>query len=207
MFNNTISTKINTNMDYNSYLSDCDLINKYNLINIYQKPKLENIVLEFSIENENNSSAGNSIKAALVLYFISMLYPFVNIKNTKTNDTNKLKNTTIKYNFKIIFSNKKEINLFLSTFFIENWNALLLDDFILFSSKFDKSKIIHKKEVFKTKLPLQSFFELESFFSKVVTEINPKDLIMNLNFLFSNLIIGGNRKTLIQNLPNFWISG
>ena len=204
-----LSTKINTNIDYNynSYLSDCDLINKYNLKNIYQKPKLETIVMDFSIENDTNSLSGNSIKAALVLYFISMLYPFVNIKKAKTNDMNKTKNTNIKYKFKIIFSNKNEINSILSTIFIENWNTLLLEDFILFNSKFNKTKAIFKKEVFKTKIPLQSFFELESFFSKVVTEINPKDLSVNLNFLFSNFIIGQNRKNLIQNLPNFWISG
>ena len=204
-----LSTKINTNIDYsyNSYLSDCDLINKYNLKNIYQKPKLETIVVDFSIENDTNSLSGNSIKAALVLYFISMLYPFVNIKKAKNNDMNKTKNPNIKYKFKITFSNKKEINSILSTIFIENWNTLILEDFILFNSNSNKTKAILKKEVFKTKIPLQSFFELESFFSKVVTEINPKDLSVNLNFLFSNFIIGQNRKDLIQNLPNFWISG
>lgn len=204
-----ISTKINTKSDYtyNSYLSDCDLINKYNLLNIYQKPKIENIVLGFSIENDTNSSTENSIKAALALYFISMLYSYVNIKKIKTNDANKTKNTNIKYNFKIIFSNKEEISSFLSTFFIENWNTLLLDDFVLFNSKFSKTKVSLEKEVFKTKIPVQSFFELETFFSKVSTEINPKELNINLSFLFSNLIVGKKRKDLIQNIPNFWISG
>jgi len=202
------STKINNEADYtyNSYLSDCDLINKYNLQNIYTKPRLKNIVVEFSIKNEINSSVSATI-AASVLYIITNFYPFVTVKKSKSNDLNKLKNINTEYNFKVIFSNKQEINSFLSTLFVENWNTLLLDDFLLFNSKFCETKIAHEKEILKTKIPLQSFFELETFFSKVITDINPKNLSVNLNFLFSNFIVGQYRKNLIQNLPNFWISG
>ena len=126
------STKINNEADYtyNSYLSDCDLINKYNLQNIYTKPQLKNIVVEFSIKNELNSSVSATI-AASVLYIITNFYPFVTVKKSKSNDLNKLKNINTEYNFKIIFSNKQEINSFLSTLFVENWNTLLLDDFLL----------------------------------------------------------------------------
>jgi len=203
-----ISTKTNNKIDYsyNLYLSDCDLINKYTLRNVYQKPHIKNIVVDFSIKNETSNAVSASISAA-VIYVLTNFYPYVITKKSKNSNSDKHKNNSTEYNFKAIFSNKQEINSFLSTLLVENWNTLLLDDFVLFSSKFNETKICHEKEVFKIKIPIQSFFELDMFFSKVATEINPKNFEINLNLLFFNFTVGQNRKNTIQNLPNFWISG
>jgi hypothetical protein len=43
----------------NNYLSNCDLINKYNLKNIHHIPRLKKIVLDFNLFDFLNSSDFN----------------------------------------------------------------------------------------------------------------------------------------------------
>jgi hypothetical protein len=104
----------------NQYLSNCDLINKYNLLNIYQKPKLNKIILEFSIKNfiealnskENQEKFNETqIKAFLFIYLLIAAVPFINNK-VKMVKNKEIKETT-NYSLKFTYSNDMYIYNFL----------------------------------------------------------------------------------------------
>ena len=50
------------NTKYNNYLSNCDLINKYNLKSVYDTPKLDKIILDFNLANFLNAIDSSSAK-------------------------------------------------------------------------------------------------------------------------------------------------
>lgn len=209
----SILTSHTTNHVFNDYISKCDLINKYNITSIYDIPQLSKIVLEFSSDDVINSLdiAGKKewdsdlqVKSFLLLYLLSLNYPFINF--------NKIKSTRedSKFSIKIILSSKKEIFLFLVSLFHENWNLLVLDDFSFF--KFSVNRYIkymkkNKSFVLNSKIPASSFFELDNFLNKNLLGISSKNLNIKASFLFLNNI-GKDKLSLntIKNIPLFWIT-
>jgi len=202
-----------------SYLSHCDLINKYNFKNVHEIPELKKIVLELNLEDfllscdfsqKEQTDSNTQIRAYIIIYILMGLMPFINF-NKSAGSSLKAKSVENNYSLKIILSNKKEINSFLTSLFIENWSKLLLEDFLLFkntknlSSK--KVKSPSKSIVLNTIIPGSIFFEVESLLTKNLTGINSKTLKFRLNFLISNMSNTKNSNNLIKNLPFFWISG
>ena len=136
-----------------NYLSNCDLINKYNLTNINKIPKLTEVAIEVSSSDILNSSeiAGKNeldselqIKSYFILYLIQALIPFISFNNSK-----KVKEDGLNYSLKIVLSAEDEIYSFLIKFFIENWNKLLAEDFS-FWSKSDNNSLnttLHQKKI------------------------------------------------------------
>ena len=202
-----------------SYLSNCDLINKYNFKNVHEIPELKKIVLELNLEDfllscdfsqKEQTDSNIQIRAYIIIYILMGLMPFINF-NKSSSSSLKAKSLENNYSLKIILSNKKEINSFLTSLFIENWSKLLLEDFLLFkNTKNSQSKKIQsatKSVVLNTIIPGNIFFEIENLLTKNLTGINPKTLKFRLNFLIANMSKIKNFNNLIKNLPFFWISG
>jgi hypothetical protein len=199
-----------------NYLSNCDLINKYNLTNINKIPKLSEVAIEISSSDILNSSeiAGKNeldselqIKSYFILYLIQALIPFISFNNSK-----KVKEDGLNYSLKIVLSAEDEIYSFLINFFVENWNKLLAEDFS-FWSKSDNNLLnttLHQKKIIiQRKIPAEAFFEIDSFLSKGSFGIIAKNLNLKIKFIFQNNNVKEQNTpiNLIKNTPLFWISG
>jgi len=209
VFNNSLSR-----YDYESYISNCDLINKYNIKNIHQIPKLDKIVLELDLKDLLNSyetvvkdqtDSVAQVKAFLILYVFMGMFPF--IKASKSiSSSGRLKTTNQQYSLKIVLRTKEQLNSFLFSLFVENWQKLSLEDFRLFKN--DRIKNAAEKIfVLNSLVPGGCFFDINEFLSKSLSGLNSKNFKFRLNFSFNNFIDIKNRNNLIKNLPFFWISG
>lgn len=209
------SSKINNSL--NNYLSICDLINKYNFKSVYNAPKVEKIVIDFNIfdflaasdfKDKEQTDSNVQVQAAALLYILTGFISYINF-NKSLSSIKKLKISENNFSLKVSISNSKEIETFLFTFFIENWSKLLAEDFLFFKNlqKNPLKNASAKSFVFSNIVPASCFFELESFLTKTITGVNPKNLNFKINFLFKTPINFKNSQNLIKNLPYFWISG
>ena len=110
------------------YLVNYDLIQKYNLKNIYQRPKIKKIVLHFLVKdllastNFAKKVTNNiQIKAFFIFYSLFALNSYINIVKPSFNKILQ-KNADNQYSLKIILSSREDINNFLLMLFIENYN-------------------------------------------------------------------------------------
>lgn len=205
--------KFKNNFIKNDYLSYCDQINKYNIKNIHKVTKLKNIVLDFSLNNFIKAAEYNTneeellikTKAFVFLYLLNTTLPFINSNKLKIIKKQE-KDSSAFYSLKIILSNRKDINQFLFTLFIENWQNTFIDDTKILENKKFSNKILNNILLFNCILPANIFFEFNNVLN-VITGINSKDLFINMSFIFKNPILTKNNKNLIKNLPLFWISG
>jgi len=208
------SYNYNSNQKFNTYLSNCDLINKYNFKSSYEVPNLKKIIVEVKLKDfllayngfeQDQTNTISQIKAYLLMYSLCGFIPYLNCnKNTLSKFS---KNSDINYSLKVTFSSLKEKNFFLTSLFVENWSELKLDSI----SIFDKTKIkstssVSKSFGFSTVLPGNSFFEVTDLFQKGANIFNSKLLKFHVNFLISNSRVKHN-KNLIKNLQFFWING
>jgi hypothetical protein len=206
-------TASSINHKYTRYLSACDLLNKYNFKNINELPKLKKVVLEFSsfdilssyeIGNKQEWDSELQLKSFLLLYLLQSNKPFVNLNKVQAvRDINN-------FSVKAILSSEKEIQLFLSSIFVENWNTLVLDDFLLFKGSIAKyNRYLQRNNVFvlNTKIPVSSFFELNTFLTKNLFNISSKNLNIKVSFVFFNKLNKNKNVSLklIKNLPLFWV--
>ena len=207
-------TKIKINHKFNTYLLDCDLLNKYSIKNINQAPKLKKIILELPLEElikASESSTGSEvnddtqIQSFLILYLLSAFIPYIVFKKSK-----RLKDSLKKFSVKFVLSEKSDINNFLVTFFVENWFKLKVQDFILFKNRIHNVNscfITDSKFTFNTKVPINSFIEIENFLNQSNMGLNSKELFLNINFLIHNPLPYKieNSTFFVKNLPLFWI--
>ena len=201
----------------NQYLSNCDLINKYNLLNIYQKPKLNKIILEFSIKNfiealyskENQEKFNETqIKAFLFIYLLIASVPFINNK-VKMVKNKEIKETT-NYSLKFTYSNDMYIYNFLFYFFIENWTFIAKENkniFLLENLNFSTQNTNYNSFNLKSILPVYVFSDMEYIINNSNFDLNSKELNLNINYLINAPKKIKNLNSLIKNLPLFWISG
>jgi|TARA_B110000091_G_scaffold8982_1_gene8694 hypothetical protein len=194
------------------YLSTCDLINKYNIKNIYNKPKLDKIVLELNLENLINSSDfsdkeqtnSNLQTLSYLTAYILKFKPYINFNKSKLSLSKSTKlSVPANYSLKLSFSTKSEINNFLSSFFTKKWSELNSDDFS-FLEKPKKNQTSLNKLVLNTTVSSVFFPELEEFFKKDIGGVNSKNLRLKLNFSFSNPLFLKDSDKVIKNLPFFW---
>jgi len=196
----------------NQYLSNCDLINKYNLKNIYQKPKLNKIILDFSLKNfvdslniKENQERFNEIqiKSFLFLYLLTGAIPLINNKLIVLK--NKEVKENVNYSLKFSYGNDSSIYNFLFFFFIENWPSIFKENKNIFL-------VINKEKEFnlfnlKIVLPTSVFSEIDYIINNSTFDLNPKELNLNINFLISIPQKNKNLNSVLKNLPLFWISG
>jgi len=209
VFNNSLSP-----FDYESFIFKFDFIYKLNIKNIYQISKLDKIVLELDLKDLLNSyetvvkdqtDSVAQVKAFLILYVFMGMFPF--IKASKSiSSSGRLKTTNQQYSLKIVLRTKEQLNSFLFSLFVENWQKLSLEDFRLFKN--DRIKNAAEKIfVLNSLVPGGCFFDINEFLSKSLSGLNSKNFKFRLNFSFNNFIDIKNRNNLIKNLPFFWISG
>lgn len=211
---NSVFTNSFSHNNYESYISNCDLINKYNVKSVHQIPKLDKIVLEldmkdllnsYEISSKDQTDSVAQVKAFLILYIFIGLFPYIKASKA-VSSSGRLKTTNLQYSLKVVLRRKEEINNFLFSLFVENWQKLSLEDFKLFKNERVKSKA-EKTFVLNTLLPVDCFFDISEFLSKSLTGVNSKNLKFRLNFSFNSPINVKDRNKLIKNLPFFWISG
>ncbi len=211
---NSVFTNSFSHNNYESYISNCDLINKYNVKSVHQIPKLDKIVLEldmkdllnsYEISSKDQTDSVAQVKAFLILYIFIGLFPYIKASKA-VSSSGRLKTTNLQYSLKVVLRRKEEINNFLFSLFVENWQKLSLEDFKLFKNERVKSKA-EKTFVLNTLLPADCFFDISEFLSKSLTGVNSKNLKFRLNFSFNSSINVKDLNKLIKNLPFFWISG
>ena len=203
-----------TNFKQNDYLYNCDFVNKYAIKTIYQKPKLQKISVNFSINQlkktgiiENDRTI--SLKSFLILYILFFFKPYCNY-SVLENKRVKIETINEKIELMITLSNNEEINFFLRTLFVENWERVLEENFNLFTSKELSSKKVNSDQTqnFSKKAVISSYslFEIDQLLKKVFNRVNTKEIVFDINFFFSN-INSQQSKNCIKNIPFFWING
>ena len=115
--------QMKSNSTFNSYLSSSDLINKYTLKTTKKSPKLDKLIIEFSLTDNlkfvaDNTEITNSfkIKTFFLLYSFFSFLPFIKIIKTKNL---RKKKTSVKINtsLKIILKQENRMNAFLFLLF------------------------------------------------------------------------------------------
>jgi len=204
-----------TNFKQNDYLYNCDFVNKYALKTIYQKPEIQKISISFSINQlkktgvmENDRTI--SLKSFFIFFILFFFKPYCSY-SVMENKRIKIEEINEKIELTITLSNKEEINLFLRTLFVENWERVLEENFNLFNFKEISSKkrlnsIPNKIFCKKVALSSYSLFDVDQLLKKLFTRINTKEVFFDINFFFSNITLQ-QPKNCIKNIPFFWING
>lgn len=205
-----ISSKIDYNR--NCYLSDLDLINKYNLLDKKQIPSLNQIVISLPINTflnnlvDSNFSQFDSepqIKAFLLLFLLNSTAPYVDFKCLAL-----VKSKENFLSLRLSLMGADSINDFLVRLFIEtnstlNLNLSPIED-SLNQVKF--SSLRKKKFTLTSFVLVQKFFELELMLNRILFGINSNELLLKINFIFHNPAkLNVSHQTIIQNSSFFWI--
>ena len=200
----------------NSYLSNLDLINKYNLPSVYSVPKLQNITVTLSLNNIINACDFKNvlikdheiqIKSFLLFYITFLIVPL--FKNSKIQLVKASeKNLQMNYILKVTLISSIDINEFLFLVFIENWQQFLLEENALFK-KNSYTPLNTNFLNFRTQLYLNNLISFQSIFSLLLNNISLKEVPLKLSFRIkiSKSVKINNKFTLLKNLPLFWISG
>jgi len=192
------------------YLSNCDLIYKYNSKNVYCLPKIKKIVLELNFEsflNSFNSSTennSNNMKGVIILYILTNLMPFINFNTSDAFSKTKLQDDK-KYTLKIMLNDAYDIHFFLFLLLVENWSKLIAEDFSLInkSKNFNSSLTNY---ILRTSIVISSFFDIHKFSGNYFTNLNTKTFSIKVNLILSNKIKSKNTTKLVKNISPIWIS-
>ena len=195
------------------YLVDYDLIHKYNLKNIYQRPKIKKIVLHFLLKDLLSSTNSVKkitnniqIKAFFIFYILFSLNSYINIAKTSFNKLLQ-KNADNEYSLKVILSSRKDINNFLLMFFVENSNQFAKENLEIFKKKNHKGLEFTKNQFcYNFSVPGKSFFDLNDFFRQNTKDTNLKDLNIKLSFVFDGVTKTKNINNLIKSISFFWVA-
>jgi hypothetical protein len=195
------------------YLSNCDLINKYKLSSLNKKPILRNISLELTYSNifesldkltKNESDSEIQVKSFLILYIFKLFQPLVDFGGTA-----KIKEAKSGWSIRILLSEEEDLHFFLKTIFIENISKILVEDFSFFHTQ---NNILYdigsdqKTCLVNSKIPVESFYEIDNFLTKNLLGISPEKLNVDVKFLFQNNNITDQNSSikLIKNTQLFW---
>lgn len=210
MFNFSHSS---TNHKFNDYLSSCDLINKYNLKNLHDRPQLDQIIVNVKLKDfllaaeipeTEQTHAISQIKSYLVVYTLLGFIPYLNCnKNALLKFS---KNLDVNYSLKLVFSSFSEKCIFLTSIFVDNWTTLKLDNISVLNKIQSKKSSLAPKFLVTSTLPGNAFAEVGELFQNQSTLFNVRLLKFHINFLISNPKLKNNHN-LIKNLQFFWING
>jgi len=205
----------NKKFDYivSDYLVNYDLIHKYNLKNIYRRPKIKKIVLHFLLKDLLASSNlgrkvtnNTQIKAFFIFYILFSLNSYINITKTSFNKMLQ-KNADNDYSLKIVLSSRQDINNFLVMLFIENYNQLGKENLEILKKENQKDlEFPNNQFCYNFSLPGKIFFDLNDFFRQNTKDTNLKDLDIKLSFVFDGVTKTKNINNLIKNISFFWIA-
>jgi hypothetical protein len=196
------------NQSVHEYLLNCDLTNKYNLKNIYKKPKLEKVILHFPINNLPKShSSGNNlqVKSFLIFHILFFTLSFINFGKIKiSNHSNS--GVDPQYSLKILLLNQEDINLFLLNLLVENFS--LFENKSLSSKASTTTAAIPLIDSFcyNVSIPGKAFFDVDDFFSRAIKETHFKELNIQCSFLVKNVKNCKNLNHAIKNTSLFLLN-
>lgn len=211
-----VSNLIPKKIDYtqNSYISNLDLVNKYNLSDKKKIPSLNKIILllpltqftdNFTDTNITEFDSEVQIKSILILYLLTLNIPYINFKKLKV-----IKSKENHLSLKITLNDNYLINQFLTRLFIEQKDNLISDLKVLkqkdlkINAHFSKLKVIN----YTSSILIQNFFEINLLLNRVLSGMNSNEFFIKINFIFKKPVkIQSNYKNLIKNCPLFWING
>ena len=205
-----IQKKINYN--HNFYISNLDLINKYNLDEKKKIPCLNMVIIEFSLTKFLNNFTQThktefnteiQIKSILILYLLIFNIPFINYKKLKLEIKKNFKVDKRHFVLKATLNDKILTNEFLIKMFFEEKGNIVFDLETLKNRKFKNSKNF----IYTTHLTIQNFTEIDILFNRILNNINSNELFFKINFSFFCGNIKTDFKKIIRNLPFFWING
>ena len=196
----------------NGYYSRYDILNKFNLDSLYKLPKIDCIVLEFSLNkfisaSENTGTEKDvemQTKSFLLFYNYALCFPFVKSCKLKIQKS-KSKEVEFNYILKVKFSKEVDFQNFLVSLFVESWPNIISSDLKLFSTK--KIRLDSTFINFQMSIPASTVFDFESIVNNLQLNINSKEFFVNINFIVYSPIYVYDKHKLLKNLPLFWISG
>jgi hypothetical protein len=211
MLNNNAFCKTNYFLDY-------DLINKYNLLNLSQKPRLDLIKLNISLNSFYNSVAQDKSQLNVIknvsflkkfLYIFSYSFsPYLfYIKINKT--VSKKKTLSTNCYLQLLIKGNSNLYTFLTTLLADNFFIIKQIKKTISSDKILESiELITKKTFFIIHtMSVQFFSDLNTLISNLFNNIYIKDLLINLFFIFKknkNFSVQISN-SFIQNLFLFWV--
>lgn len=184
------------NITTSSYLSRCDLLNKFKTPNLYLIPQVKTISINLSfkslvkaLESHSSYTEKEDIikkRVYIILYYTLNLLPYINIKSVS--------NSTDELTLSLLITKKHLIYQFLFSLLIEN-RVNKKDTKV--KSLFLKKKII--KSIFN--LNATNFYDLFYIFDFFYKDINIKNILLNFNLYINSI---NNQKFNIYNLLFFW---
>lgn len=203
-------TKISKN--HNRYLLNCDLLNKYNLKCIREKPMLKKITLDFPLE-DTFAPVLEQIKTEVLaknflnFYCFNCIKPYISFKIREINSS---KLDSKKYSLKISISKISNLEDLLFILFTENWMHLKLQDFIFFNKDLVSKKhfLTYNTFSYNLKVPIHKFIEIEEFVNLFDSENTSKEIPLYISFSFKNPLIGqvSNSSYFLKNIDPFWVT-
>jgi hypothetical protein len=195
----------------NQYLSNLDLINKYNIKSKKIIPNLTKITLSFPLEafskmffenNKNELDEEVQIKSLFLLYLLfSNLALITTKKQIKKIKVQKFHEN--KLSLKISLTKKKILDIFLYQLLFENEKKIAeLQPFKNVANTDDKQECF----LYNSNVLLQNFNELNFFLSNIYLPSNSKEFFLNLKFFFKAKKFQDFISTnLLKNISPFWV--
>lgn len=177
-----------------SYLLGCDLINKYNLKSIYNKPILKSIIIYFSWQKLDlrKSSLRQKLDPESVFYPLQIktfLFLFLFWGTTPKLNVKKPKTKNVDFAFKIILNTVESIFDFLVFFVIENFSNL--DDM----KENSEGKFFPRFNTFQisTKVTGYYFSSADYLFKSIFKKFKLRFFEINISFVFKKNINATNK--------------
>jgi len=197
----------------NRYLSDLDILNKYNYQSIFLIPKLEVITITLLLSNFLYESEEQPIilkdkelqvQAFLLLYVLFTFIPHLQSKHVVLKVISN-KSIPSDYALKITLSTFYDINEFLFLIFIENWKKISLSDRVFFKNKRIKSS--NSSSLLHATIDIRQFTFLPVFFSTFLPSVNLRKVILHVTFkVIRNFDTRKSQEAFsFKNLPLFWL--
>lgn len=199
-----------------NYIFNCDLVNKYLCKNVFEIPRISNVVIQLDLQELSKLNESLTIplrekeykiKAFLLLFFYFLNIPYYKIKNI-VEYQKRIKIKRYNKNFlQLCCSNKTFFTHFLFNLFIENQvlvnnqNKNSFNKVLITPSTDDQHKMFHLFVIAK------SFENFEKMCFLMFNDSNIKNLNFKLMFKMYLPKISFNVKVLMQNIPFFWING
>jgi hypothetical protein len=208
MLYNALSPKIN--YVTNNYLSNLDLINKYNLKTSKNIPNIEKIIIHFPIEafikkfydaNKDELDSEIQIKSLFLLYLLFCNLPFINTRK-QLKKTKLLKTHENRIALKITLMKKDILNNFLYQLLFESENQI---GPLKFFKNVEGASLKENSLICSSIVLMQNFNELNQFVNNISISTNSKEFFFNLKFFFRNTKnLNFNSIKLIKNISPFW---
>jgi hypothetical protein len=183
-----------------SYLSNCDLINKYSFCQSEKIPFLTKVILRLTsvdilnaIENsnQNDSNSETRIRFFLIIYIFKLFQPKIYCETSTKN-----KGIEKKFSLQISFTTKKEICKILTVLFTENWRPIF------------ENSVCYDKGISNFKMSAETFLGIKKFLEKNMLELDSNKLRINCKLVFKNKSFRNKivSAKMIKNIAPFWIS-